>query len=91
MCRTMAQFVGRETKYSNVFGSVGEVYRTNGVVGFFAGVVPRLVGEIPTLVLLEYAKHWALRLIKDPNGKFLAPYVINVCMLFFPPSSVSVF
>ncbi|CAH1119629.1 unnamed protein product [Phaedon cochleariae] len=56
--RMMAQFVGRETKYSGLFGSVREIYQQNGVLGFFGGLVPRLLGDILSLLLassLTYA------------------------------------
>ncbi|XP_023028322.2 mitochondrial carrier homolog 2 isoform X1 [Leptinotarsa decemlineata] len=56
--RMMAQFVGRETKYIGLFGSIREVYQQNGVLGFFSGLVPRLLGDILSLLLassLTYA------------------------------------
>ncbi|CAH1990073.1 unnamed protein product [Acanthoscelides obtectus] len=56
--RMMAQFVGRETKYNGIFTSVKEIYHQNGVLGFFSGLVPRLLGDILSLLLassLTYA------------------------------------
>ncbi|KFM68378.1 Mitochondrial carrier-like protein, partial [Stegodyphus mimosarum] len=47
--RTMAQFVGREEIYGGIFASFKEIFRQDGVLGFFSGLVPRLVGEILTL------------------------------------------
>ncbi|KAG5873024.1 hypothetical protein JTB14_012624 [Gonioctena quinquepunctata] len=49
--RMMAQFVGRETRYTGIFGSIREVYQQNGVLGFFSGLVPRLLGDILSLLL----------------------------------------
>ncbi|XP_030752866.1 mitochondrial carrier homolog 2-like [Sitophilus oryzae] len=56
--RMMAQFVGREAKYTGIFSSVKEIYNQNGILGFFSGLVPRLLGDILALLLassLTYA------------------------------------
>lgn len=49
--RMMAQFVGRETKYSGVFGSILEIYRENGILGYYSGLIPRLIGSAAVIVL----------------------------------------
>lgn len=44
--------------FSGLFGSVKEIYYQNGVLGFFSGLVPRLLGDIISLCLassLTYA------------------------------------
>jgi len=51
--RAMAQFVGNETKYDGVFGNIVSVYRENGVLGFWSGLIPRAIGEL-TCVGLTY-------------------------------------
>uniref|UniRef100_A0A6P7H1S6 Mitochondrial carrier homolog 2-like isoform X1 n=1 Tax=Diabrotica virgifera virgifera TaxID=50390 RepID=A0A6P7H1S6_DIAVI len=51
--RMMAQFIGRESKYMGILSSLREVYRENGLVGFFSGLVPRLVGDIISLLLVS--------------------------------------
>ncbi|KAK9871485.1 hypothetical protein WA026_012858 [Henosepilachna vigintioctopunctata] len=56
--RMMAQFVGRELRYRGIFGSIGEIYRQNGILGFFSGLIPRLLGDILTVLMansLTYA------------------------------------
>jgi len=56
--RMMAQFVGGETKYSGLIGSVVEIYKENGIQGFFNGLVPRILGDALSLILastLAYA------------------------------------
>lgn len=56
--RMMAQFVGGEVKYNGMFGSVVQIYRENGVLGFFSGLIPRLLGDILSILLantLTYA------------------------------------
>ncbi|RUS91825.1 hypothetical protein EGW08_000396 [Elysia chlorotica] len=49
MIRSMVQFVGRETRYTSVWSSTKEIYEQEGVLGFFAGLVPRLIGEVLTI------------------------------------------
>lgn len=44
--RTMAQFVGQEAYYSGLISPFKEIYNEEGVLGFFSGLVPRLVAEI---------------------------------------------
>ncbi|GBM29339.1 Mitochondrial carrier 2 [Araneus ventricosus] len=46
--RTIAQFVGKEEKYGGIFGSLGEIYNTEGILGFYRGVIPRIIGELLT-------------------------------------------
>ncbi|XP_046992003.1 mitochondrial carrier homolog 2-like [Schistocerca americana] len=56
--RMMAQFIGGEDKYSNIFSSIVEIYRENGIGGYFSGLIPRLLGELSAAILvatLEYA------------------------------------
>ncbi|XP_077676865.1 mitochondrial carrier homolog 2 isoform X2 [Eretmochelys imbricata] len=49
--RCMVQFVGRETKYSGIFSPFVTIYREEGILGFFAGLVPRLLGDVLSLWL----------------------------------------
>jgi len=54
--RTMAQFVGREDKYgSGVFGPIVAIYREDGILGYYAGFVPRALGELATIGLTAAA------------------------------------
>ncbi|XP_072448000.1 mitochondrial carrier homolog 2 isoform X1 [Chiloscyllium punctatum] len=49
--RCMVQFIGRETKYSGLFGSIVTIYEEEGFFGFFAGLFPRLLGDVISLWL----------------------------------------
>lgn len=55
--RCMVQFIGRETKYSGVFGSIVTIYREEGILGFFAGFIPRLLGDIFSLWICNMAAY----------------------------------
>ncbi|XP_043915286.1 mitochondrial carrier homolog 2 [Protopterus annectens] len=55
--RCMVQFIGRETKYSGVFDSILTIYREEGILGFFAGLIPRLLGDIISLWLCNMLTH----------------------------------
>uniref|UniRef100_A0A8C5APL7 Mitochondrial carrier homolog 2 n=1 Tax=Gadus morhua TaxID=8049 RepID=A0A8C5APL7_GADMO len=56
--RCMVQFIGRETKYSGVFDSVVTIYKEEGVLGFFAGLIPRLLGDILSLWICNLLAHF---------------------------------
>lgn len=49
--RMMAQFVGKETLYDSFIGSIVEIYKDNGVLGFFSGITPKLLFDVLCLVL----------------------------------------
>uniref|UniRef100_G3TJV6 Mitochondrial carrier homolog 2 n=1 Tax=Loxodonta africana TaxID=9785 RepID=G3TJV6_LOXAF len=49
--RSMVQFIGRESKYCGLCDSIVTIYREEGVLGFFAGLIPRLLGDIISLWL----------------------------------------
>uniref|UniRef100_A0A8C9TAU9 Mitochondrial carrier homolog 2 n=1 Tax=Scleropages formosus TaxID=113540 RepID=A0A8C9TAU9_SCLFO len=55
--RCMVQFIGRETKYSGVFSSIGTIYKEEGILGFFAGLIPRLLGDILSLWICNMLAH----------------------------------
>ncbi|KAJ8667575.1 hypothetical protein QAD02_009238 [Eretmocerus hayati] len=93
--RMMAQFIGGETKYVTLVGSIGEVYRENGISGFFAGIVPRIIADATTLAVVSIStyiinKHFVqdreLRTYTSATMTFLAstityPFlVVSQCM-----------
>uniref|UniRef100_D3TP79 Mitochondrial carrier protein n=1 Tax=Glossina morsitans morsitans TaxID=37546 RepID=D3TP79_GLOMM len=49
--RMMAQFIGRETFYHSILGSIVEIYKNEGIMGFFAGLMPKLVCDVACVVL----------------------------------------
>lgn len=65
--RSMVQFVGKETKYSGFLAPYREVYNENGIMGFFAGLVPRVLMDILTLWLARTMFHIFNTYILDEN------------------------
>uniref|UniRef100_UPI00358F6420 mitochondrial carrier homolog 2-like n=1 Tax=Myxine glutinosa TaxID=7769 RepID=UPI00358F6420 len=55
--RCMVQFIGKEIKYSGLFGSFGTIYREEGLKGFFVGLIPRVMGDIISLWLCNLVTH----------------------------------
>lgn len=49
--RSVSQFVGREEQYSTLLSSFSDIWTNEGLKGFFAGLVPRLIGEVVTICL----------------------------------------
>jgi len=51
--RCMAQFVGGEGNYSswNIFQNAIEIYKGEGISGFFNGLIPRLLFEVSTIAI----------------------------------------
>ncbi|OWF52493.1 mitochondrial carrier homolog 2-like [Mizuhopecten yessoensis] len=54
MLRCQAQFIGGETVYNSLWSSMVEIYNNDGVLGFFGGLIPRLVGEVITIFLTNF-------------------------------------
>lgn len=49
--RSVSQFVGREEQYSSLISSFSDIWTNEGLKGFFAGLAPRLLGEVVTICL----------------------------------------
>jgi hypothetical protein len=87
----MVQFIGGETRYGDVFNlysSLKEVFNTDGISGFFSGLMPRLIGEISTYVVAGFAVHRVQHFFQDPNVLTFAPYICNVSRVHFLGSLV---
>lgn len=66
----MAQFIGRESIYKSILGSIAEIYRTEGIMGFFSGLVPKLLCDVACLVLTSSTVFLLNKyVIKDKVGR----------------------
>jgi len=81
--RMMAQFVGYEHRYTVVLQSLLLIGREEGVNGLYAGVIPRLLSGLGTVILINVAKQAFSRYLFDPSpmtlniADFVATYIAN--------------
>ncbi|ODM95084.1 Mitochondrial carrier 2 [Orchesella cincta] len=66
--RTMGQFVGRENSYKSVIQSIGHIYESEGISGFFSGLIPRLIGDILYIGISASLVYLASSYIGKQNG-----------------------
>ncbi|XP_055701327.1 mitochondrial carrier homolog 2 [Phlebotomus papatasi] len=91
--RMMAQFVGRETVYSGIWAAVKEIYKEHGMLGFFSGLVPRLIGDISCLVLASTTAYFVNKhFITDKDSRNIFPVFTSYLFstIFYPFQVVSV-
>ncbi|XP_077368042.1 mitochondrial carrier homolog 1-like isoform X2 [Festucalex cinctus] len=56
--RCMAQFVGREVKYSGLLCSISSIFQEEGVAGFYVGLMPHVLGEVVFLWCCNLLAHF---------------------------------
>jgi mitochondrial carrier len=68
--RMMAQFIGRETKYTSILGSIVQIYKDEGILGFFSGFIPRLIFDVTCVVVASTATYLVGRhFIREKEGR----------------------
>jgi len=90
--RTMAQFVGKEVKYTGVLHAVGSIYDENGVSGYFQGLVPRVFGEVLAIAISSSLTYgFRTYLIEDKEIKsYLHPAMMFIAnAVTYPFQAVS--
>ncbi|KAM4737651.1 mitochondrial carrier homolog 1-like [Anableps anableps] len=65
--RCMAQFVGREAKYSGVFSCIVKIFKEEGLAGFYIGFVPHVLGEVLFLWCCNLLAHFITSYAVDDN------------------------
>ncbi|KAJ8258803.1 hypothetical protein COCON_G00178150 [Conger conger] len=66
--RCMAQFVGREVKYSRgLFSCIAKIFQEEGVGGFFVGLIPHVLGEVIFLWCCNLLAHLINTYAVDDN------------------------
>ncbi|KAK3577467.1 hypothetical protein CHS0354_032318 [Potamilus streckersoni] len=80
MLRSMAQFVGGEKQYSGIYTGLVEIYQTDGIRGFFAGIVPRIIGEVIAIWLTNIIASFLNKYFID--NKEMKSYTHALCGLF---------
>lgn len=90
--RSIAQYIGKETTYNGVLVSIKEIYQTEGLSGFYSGLVPALLGHLCTCVI--HSSLWLMFEIIIANishhmGKLVVKTFIAAPLLAYIPSSYS--
>ncbi|XP_061869265.1 mitochondrial carrier homolog 1 isoform X2 [Colius striatus] len=65
--RCMVQFVGREVKYSGVLGAIARILKEEGILGFFVGLVPHILGDVIFLWCCNLLAHFINTYAVDDN------------------------
>lgn len=92
MVRSMAQFIGKEHIYDSAFGGASEIYNNEGIMGFFAGLAPRLVGEVLTIFIAKTLIHVMRRyIVKEKDAGPYGAIVNLACNLVASASTYSYF
>jgi mitochondrial carrier len=88
--RMMAQFVGRETKYSSIVGSIIQIYKDEGIWGFFSGIIPRLIFDLSCVIVASTATYMVSRhFIREREGRmYFGSLSSFVCSSVFYPMNV---
>lgn len=88
--RMMAQFVGQETKYSSIVGSIIQIYKDEGIMGFFSGLIPRLIFDLTCVIVASTATYIVGRhLIREREGRmYFGSLTSFVCTSIFYPLNV---
>jgi len=89
--RMMAQFIGHEKIYQTVTGSIIEIWRTEGIRGFFSGLIPELLCDVTCLLLTSAvmyvgSKHLTNDVIRQYTNGFVQFFFSS---LFYPLQVVS--
>lgn len=88
--RMMAQFVGKETKYSTIFGSIIQIYKDEGIWGFFSGLIPRLIFDLSCVIVASTATYVVGRhFIREKEGRaYFGSLSSFICSSIFYPLNV---
>ena len=90
--RAVAQHIGRENLFSSVWSSVKEIYREEGISGFYAGIVPAILGHVSNIFvynLLRLAFELVVMRVSSNLGKAVIQGLIEVPLLMYLPRTYS--
>ena len=90
--RTIAQYIGQESIYNSLLGSIREIYNTQGIRGFYTGIIPALLGHLCTCVI--HSSLWLMFEIIVANinhdvGKIVLKTFVAAPLLAYIPGSYS--
>jgi len=78
--RSAAQFVGRECTYSYLYNSITHIFKTEGIPGFFSGLIPSLLYEALTLWITNVLIYTFNTVYADKGDEFAQwpPFIFNM-------------
>lgn len=83
--RMMASFIGKEEDYSSLLSAIVSVYRDDGILGFFHGIVPKLLGDLTCVAVTGVLAYYVNKyLVKTKDLRYY-----TVPLLTFVTSTVT--
>ncbi|CAK6968716.1 mitochondrial carrier homolog 1-like isoform X1 [Scomber scombrus] len=79
--RCMAQFVGREVKYSGIFRCVVRIFKEEGVTGFYVGLIPHVLGEVLFLWCCNLLAHFINTYAVDESVCASSSQIVTLSLL----------
>lgn len=77
--RMMSQFIGKEKFYTSIVASIMEIYRNEGIRGFFSGIIPKLIGDLLCLIVASSTVYVVNKyIVHDKNGRQYSAGFIQV-------------
>lgn len=72
--------------FRSILGSIGEIWRNDGILGFFAGVMPKIFCDIACLTLTSSTVYMANKyLIRDKESRQYFASFTQVCICWLSP------
>lgn len=66
--------------FSGILSSIAEIYKTDGILGFFSGLIPRLIGEIILTIFLNGCLFLAKNVVQNNDVIKFSSIPIAVCI-----------
>ena len=90
--RSVAQFIGKETVYNEVWSSLREIYQAEGLSGLYSGLAPALLGHVCSCIIyssLALLFDIITSNISNNMGKVVVRTFIAFPLLAYIPQSIS--
>lgn len=94
--RMMAQFIGRDQLYRGLWQSAKEIWKNEGIMGLYSGIVPRLIVDLGCMIITGTVTYFVSKyIVKNSTirsnvdtithftvSSWLYPYhVVSTCMI----------
>ncbi|XP_041986310.1 mitochondrial carrier homolog 2-like isoform X2 [Aricia agestis] len=83
--RMMASFVGKEEDYSSLLGAIVSIYKDDGLLGFYHGIIPKLLGDLTCVAVTGILAYYVNKyLVKTKDLRYY-----TVPLLTFVTSTIT--